>query len=316
MKRICKFMGTIHKLGIGYWILGIGRRHRPYPISNIQYLLFLFFALPLLSSCASTRPVVKIGLLAPFEGVYRQEGYDALAAMRGALAEQNLSGLDVLPLALDSSGDVVRAGQKVLADPSVAAVIGPFWAMDGLAAPQIFSGDKWLPPYAPSGDGAWAKEAVEAAAAFAEREGRTLVLAGIPAGWQVTGEKAVAGAPEVTPGDAVLWLGDAAEGADFARSVWEMLPDTPIGLYAAGVGTFRQRVGGQMTGPLFVVGWIDDDYPAWAASHSPSSPAAYTVYRQTSDILRGLADETITTAWQPAIFTIKGDGTLLLSPAR
>ncbi len=289
---------------------------RPCPIPNIQYLWFLLFVLPLLSSCVSTRPVVKIGLLAPFEGVYRQEGYDALAAMRGALAEQNLSGLDVLPLALDSSGDVARAGQKVLADPSVAAVIGPFWAADGLSAPQIFSGDKWLPPYAPSGDGAWAKEAVDAAAAFAEREGRTLVLAGVPADWPATGEKAVAGAQEVREGEVLLWLGDAAEGANFSQTVWERLPETPIGLYAAGVKTFRQRVGAQMTGPLFVVGWIDDDYPAWAASHSPNSPAVYTVYRQTSDILRRLAGETITTVWQPAIFMIEGDGKLLLPPAR
>lgn len=313
-------MAIIRKLGVGDWGLGTGRRlfhllfaipYSPFPIA----FLLLSIALSL-SACVSTRPVVKIGLLAPFEGVYRQEGYDALAAMREALAEQNLSGLDVLPLALDSSGDVMRAGQKVLADPSVAAVIGPFWAADGLSAPQIFSGDKWLPPYAPSGDGAWAKEIVGAAAVFAGREGRTLVLASVPAGWPAMDAKAVTSAQEVTAGEVVLWLGDAAEGAHFAQTVWERLPDTPIGLYAAGVKTFRQRVAAQMTGPLFVVGWIDGDYPTWAAGHSPNSPAAYTVYRKTSDILRSLAGETITTVWQPAIFMIEGDGKLLLPPAR
>lgn len=311
-------MGTIRRVGSGDRGSGIGDRcfRSQFTIHNSLFTILFFLLAFSLSSCTSTRPVVKIGLLAPFEGVYRQEGYDALAAMRGALAEQNPSGLEVLPLALDSSGDVERAGQKVLADPSVAAVIGPFWASDGLSDPQAFSDDKWMPPYTPSGDGNWAKKVVDAAAAFAEREGRTLVLAGIPAGWQTTGEKTVADAQEVAAGETVFWLGDAAEGAGFAKDLWERLPDTPIGLYAAGIKTFRRRVGGQMTGPLFVVGWIDDDYPAWAAGHSPNTPAAYTVYRQTSDILRGLAGETITTVWQPAIFMINGDGTLHLLPAR
>lgn len=310
-------MAIIRKLGIGNWGLGIGRRHfhSPFTIRHSPFTVaFLLFSCAFfLSACASTRPVAKIGLLAPFEGVYRQEGYDALAAMRAALAEQEPAGIDVLPLALDSSRDVERAGQKVLADPSVAAVIGPFWASDGLAALQIFSGDRWQHPYAPSGDANWAKEVLDAAIAFAERERHTLVLAGVPVGWTQTDGAVAVAVDDVQAGQAVLWLGDAAEGADFARSVWERLPDTPIGLYTAGVETFRQRVGEKTTGPLFVVGWIDDDYPAWAASHSPSTPAAYTVYRQTADVLKHLAGETVTTTWQPAIFMLDNAGGLTLS---
>ena len=281
--------------------------------------VFAFLLLPFafsLSACTSTRPVVKIGLLAPFEGVYRQEGYDALAAMRAALSEQNPSGIDVLPLALDSSRDVASAAQKVLADPSVVTVVGPYWAVEGLSARQLFDGDRWLHPFAPSGDANWAADAVDAAVAFAEGERHTLVLAGIPTGWPQTNVGAVAGVDDVQAGDAVLWLGDAALGADFAQALWQRLPDAPIGLYAAGVETFRQRLEKGMTGPLFVVGWIDDDYAVWAASHSPNTPAAYAVYRLTADTLRRLAGETITTRWQPAIFIVGNDGRLSLAAGR
>src|SRR3954463_1255363 len=48
-----------------------------------------------LSGCASIRPIVKIGLIAPFEGLYRQSGYDALDAMRQAMAECTPAGVDV-----------------------------------------------------------------------------------------------------------------------------------------------------------------------------------------------------------------------------
>ena len=309
-------MGIIRKVGIGYWVLDIGRRHRHYPISNIQYLLILLLALPLLSSCASTRPVVKIGLLAPFEGVYRQEGYDALAAMRAAIEEQNPSGIDVLPLALDSSLDGARAAQKVLADPSVVTVVGPYWAAEALSGGEFFDGDRWQHPFAPSGDANWTVKAVDAAVAFAEGERRRLVLAGIPPGWPQTDVGTVAGADDVQAGQAVLWLGDAALGADFAQALWQRLPDAPIGLYAAGVETFRQRLEKGMTGLLFVVGWIDDDYAVWAASHSPNTPAVYAVYRLTADTLRRLADETVTTRWQPAIFIVGNDGRLSLAEGR
>ena len=312
-------MGIIHKVGIGERGLGIGRRlfHSPFtiPYSPFAIAFFLFSFAFSLSACASTRPVVKIGLLAPFEGVYRQDGYDALAAMRAAIAEQNPAGVDVLPLALDSSRDVARSAQKVLADPSVVAVVGPYWAVEGLSAGQLFGDDRWRHPYAPSGDANWAADAVDAATAFAEGERHTLVLAGIPPGWPQTGVEIVT-ADDVQTGQAILWLGDAAVGADFAQAVWERLPDTPIGLYAAGADTFRQRVEKGLTGPLFVVGWIDDDYPAWAASHFPNTPAAYTVYRLTADVLRSLAAETVTTRWQPALFTVDNDGRLSLASGR
>jgi len=305
-------MDTIRKLRIGYWIVEIGRRLHA-PISPIQTLLILLFTLPLVSSCISTRPVAKIGLLAPFEGVYRQEGYDALTAMRAALAEQIVPGVDVLPLALDSSRDVERSAQKILADPSVVAIVGPYWAADGSALGSLVDGEKWLHPYAPTGDERWAVAAVEKAHAFAQAQNRILTLAGESSDWPNLNFKWAAGPEDVGDEDVLFWLGDAAEGAEFALAVWQRLPATPIGLYGAGIESFRQRVEKRVIGPLFLVGWIDDDYAVWAKSHSPATPATYTVYRQTADTLQHLAGETVTTAWQPGLFILNDLGQLSLS---
>ena len=297
--------------------LGIGRRlfHSQFTIHHSLFTIVLFLLSLSLSACASTRPVLKIGLLAPFEGVYRQEGYDALVALRAALAEQNPTGLDVLPLALDTSRDVARTSQKVLTDSSVVAIIGPFWAADEAAIGGQLDQEKWFRPYAPSGNGDGAAELVATARLFAQAEGRQLVLAGLPVGWTEVKGAAVSDPDGVQVGDSILWLGDPAAGAAFAQAVWQRLPETPFGLYAAGIESFRRRVGEQMTGPLFVIGWIDDDYPVWAASHSPNTPIAYTVYRQTADVLKRMAGETVTTIWHPAIFIVRNDGTLFLSAA-
>jgi len=90
----------------------------------------------LITGCTPVRPVIKIGLIAPFEGLYRQSGYAALAAMRQALNECTPPGIDLLPLALDDSGDPIqaqRAAQKLLVDPTVHAIIGPL-LLDSIAA--------------------------------------------------------------------------------------------------------------------------------------------------------------------------------------
>jgi hypothetical protein len=88
----------------------------------------LILALFLTTGCTDVHPVVKIGLIAPFEGIYRESGYAALAAMRQALDECAPPGMALLPLALDDGGDPMqaqRAAQKLLVDPAVHAIIGP-----------------------------------------------------------------------------------------------------------------------------------------------------------------------------------------------
>ena len=93
----------------------------------------LFFSLLLLAlllpSCTSIRPVFKIGLLAPFEGLHRQSGYAALTAMRQAIADFAPTGIAVMPVALDDGAGLAqtdRAARKLLHDHSLAALIGPY----------------------------------------------------------------------------------------------------------------------------------------------------------------------------------------------
>lgn len=81
----------------------------------------------------SAKPVVKIGLVAPFEGRYRSLGYETLYAVRWAVRERNeaggVSGYLVELAALDDGDDpAVSAFQarEFAADPAIMGVVGPF----------------------------------------------------------------------------------------------------------------------------------------------------------------------------------------------
>ncbi len=121
-------------------------------------LLLLASCLLLLVSCAlpgSTSPVIKFGLVAPFEGRYRPIGYDAIYAARLAVRERNASGgvggYRVELVAYDDGGDapsaVERARQLAL-DPQVMAVIGHFRADTTRAAWDVYAREA-LPLIAP-----------------------------------------------------------------------------------------------------------------------------------------------------------------------
>jgi len=87
-----------------------------------------------LTACAlpgSTQPVVKIGLVAPFEGWYRPRGYDALSAVRLAIEEASypsgVAGYQVELVALDDHLDLYWTAQRareLVADPAVVGVVG------------------------------------------------------------------------------------------------------------------------------------------------------------------------------------------------
>lgn len=86
-----------------------------------------------LAGCASVDPVVKIGLVAPFEGRYRAIGYDALYSARLAVREINaaggVGGHRVALVALDDRGDVQLArdaAASLVVDPGVVAVVGHY----------------------------------------------------------------------------------------------------------------------------------------------------------------------------------------------
>ena len=82
----------------------------------------------LLVSCSTIQPPTKIALLAPFEGRYREIGYNALYAARLAMQDAGNTQIELLPI--DDGGTEVSATSRVLAlrrDPQLAAVlvVGP-----------------------------------------------------------------------------------------------------------------------------------------------------------------------------------------------
>lgn len=91
-------------------------------------------AAQVLTACsASTAPVVKIGLVAPFEGRYRAIGYEAIYAARLAIREINgaggVEGYRLELIALDDGGDdqlAIEQARKLALDPQVVAAIGHY----------------------------------------------------------------------------------------------------------------------------------------------------------------------------------------------
>lgn len=114
--------------------------------ASIPASLLLILAV-LLTSCSlpgDAAHVVKIGLIAPFEGVGRPLGYAILPEVRQAIAEMNASGelgrYRVALVALNDDLDpAVAAAQAraLLQDDAVLAVVGPFGGEPAAAAAPI-----------------------------------------------------------------------------------------------------------------------------------------------------------------------------------
>jgi hypothetical protein len=94
---------------------------------RLRALAGLAIALLLTAACTTTPPVVKIGLVAPFEGLHRESGYAALHALRAAIADCGAGGA-FIPLALDDSHQAAqarRAIEKIRLDPAAPILLGP-----------------------------------------------------------------------------------------------------------------------------------------------------------------------------------------------
>ena len=129
------------------------------PVTTLNFPAFLRHLSPwslalvpcafLLASCLPvTRPVVKIGLVAPFEGRYRDVGYEVIYAVRLAVREANadggIAGYSVELLALDDSGDpdmAVAQARKVATDPQVVGIIGDWLDSTTLAAARGYDAE-------------------------------------------------------------------------------------------------------------------------------------------------------------------------------
>lgn len=308
-----------------------GRPSEARPAYVAAVCSFLVYSL-LLSACTSTRPVVKIGLLAPFEGLYRQSGYEALAAMRAALADHQPPNIEVLPLALDTSAGPVqarRAAAKLLRDDSVVAVIGPLLAPQVSAVSGIIAGSEveWHLPLAPRPPD---EEEALVRALLEQFDGLHIVQAGLDDHWpflagdeKSNGEEdsaaVAAEGKHVASMDGVLWLGDAPAGANFL---------TRLRLYSRTIPFWTTSVGGdrvfsqllsvhldrEKLGPVYWALALDgsvteEHYLKWAASHQPGTPTAFAVYLATQRALGqivGIAKPSVTP--KLAIFRLDLEG--------
>lgn len=143
-------------------------RHKPWPVSwstisapknrLTNFLgVMVWLALIAQTSCARVDPVVKVGLVAPFEGRFRPIGYDVIYSARLAVREVNreggIGGYRVALVSLDDSGDPMLAAStasSLVLDPAVIVVIGHWLpSTTAVAAPIYAEAD--LPIIATSG---------------------------------------------------------------------------------------------------------------------------------------------------------------------
>ena len=115
---------------------------------NPRALTGLFLLIFLLTACLppALPPVLKIGLVAPFEGRYRYVGYDAIYAARLAVREINkrggAGGYRLELVAYDDRGDAElarTAARNLAVDPAVVAVLGHYRQESTLAAQTIYA---------------------------------------------------------------------------------------------------------------------------------------------------------------------------------
>lgn len=127
------------------------------PLALVLVLLLLFGAGCQLKESRRVDPVVKIGLVAPFEGRYRDVGYDVIYSARLAVREANAqrsAGQNRFSLvAVDDFGEQAMARQTAAAmavDPGIVAVIG-HWLPETTAVAQPYYHQEGL-PFLPGGE--------------------------------------------------------------------------------------------------------------------------------------------------------------------
>ena len=132
-------------------------------------------------------PVVKIGVIAPFEGAGRPLGYAVLPAIKAAVAEANASGelgryqVAVVAFNDDLHGPTAAAQAQALAlDPEVLGVVGPWSAETAAAAapilaaaglPVLTAADTSIPPPGEK----WGDAALADAATLAGNDARLML---------------------------------------------------------------------------------------------------------------------------------------------
>jgi ABC-type branched-subunit amino acid transport system substrate-binding protein len=161
-----------------------------YQVSRIALPSLLFAICCFLSACAmpgDAAQVIKLGVIAPFEGMGRPLGYAVLPAIKAAVEEANASGdlgrYRVLVVAFNDDLDAPTAAaqaQALALDPDVLAVVGP-WTTETAAAATPILAEAGLPALAvtgvpiPSSGEKWGDAGLAQAAALARQETRVLL---------------------------------------------------------------------------------------------------------------------------------------------
>ncbi len=101
----------------------------------------------------STQPIVKLGVIAPFEELYREDGYATLHAVKLAIGERNaaggVAGRQIALVALNDNGRPDEASTQAAnlgVDRDVLGVVGPLYEATSAAARPILAanGLPWL----------------------------------------------------------------------------------------------------------------------------------------------------------------------------
>lgn len=314
---------------VGLWGGMLRTLRAPHSLRLTIYFSLLTAYCLLLTACAAP-PIEPIGVLAPFEGLYRRSGYAALDVVRAEIEAG--AGAGVLPLALDTSRDAARAMQKLVAmttgQGNGTAVVGPLTPQDGAASAGVLAGVPWYAPWAVSsrgledpGSDEWLVALLDAVAADARAIGAQSLVA---AGWE--GERpSLASAGEggavawidsplaVRSGDGVLWLGDAAGGARFVSALRARLPGTPIwlGPWAVDPVLFEhlRAAGFADWERLYWITWLDQEYPVWAEAHVGASPMLYLTQQAARRALASVTDAPLPAQeWYPFVFAVAQSG--------
>lgn len=118
-------------------------------ISSSSVRAALLLPLLMVTACTlpgSAAPVVKLGVIAPFEGQGRSLGYAVLPEIKAAVAEANAAGAfgpyRVTVVAFNDNLDPATAEQQAAAlalDPDVFGVVGPFSAETAAAVAPLLA---------------------------------------------------------------------------------------------------------------------------------------------------------------------------------
>ncbi len=114
-----------------------------------------------------------------------------------------------------------------------------------------------------------------------------------------------------------MWLGAPDSAATYLSALRARQPDAEFWLGPAGGDpVFTERADTHER--IYWVVWTDQDYNAWAAAHTPSTPSAYLVFRATQEALRkatGQAGATLSpSTWRVQAYTFDAGGAPLLIP--